>query len=221
MRKLVAFTLPMAVFVTLLGLTSAGNRPETGSWFSYPAYWIYPAQTAVCGALLLWFWRDYEFRPPRKIWFAVGIGLVVFAVWIAPQQFLEFAPRTVGFDPEFFAKGSTLYWITVLLRFLRLVVVVPLVEEIFWRGFLLRYLISEKFTTVTIGTFSWVSFLVVTLAFGFAHSRADWIAALLCGALYNLVVYRTRSLASCVIAHAMTNLLLGLWIMQTRQWGFW
>jgi hypothetical protein len=221
MRKLVAFTLPMAVFVTLLGLTSTGNGPETVSWFSYPAYWIYPAQTVVCGALVLWFWRDYEFQPPRKIWFAVGIGLVVFAVWIAPQQFLGIAPRTVGFDPEFFGKSSTLYWITVLLRFLRLVVVVPLVEEIFWRGFLLRYLISEKFTTVTIGTFSWVSFVVVTLAFGFAHSRADWIAALLCGVLYNLVVYRTRSVASCVIAHAMTNLLLGLWIMQTRQWGFW
>ena len=221
MRKLVAFTLPMAVFVTLLGLTGAGNRPETVSWFSYPAYWIYPAQTAICGALIFWFWRDYEFQAPRKIWFTVGIGLVVAAVWIAPQQFLGVAPRTVGFDPEVFAKGSTVYWITVLLRFLRLVVVVPLVEEIFWRGFLLRYLISEKFTTVIIGTFSWISFVVVTVAFGFAHSRADWIAAFLCGALYNWVAYRTRRLASCVIAHALTNLLLGLWVMQTRQWGFW
>ena len=221
MRKLVAFTLPMALFVTMLGLTSAGNRAGTIPWFSYPAHWIYPAQTAICGALVLGFWRDYEFQAPRKIWFAVGIGLVVFAVWIAPQQFFGAAPRTEGFDPEVFAKSSTLYWITVLLRFLRLVVVVPLVEEIFWRGFLLRYLISEKFTTVTVGAFSWISFLVVTLAFGFAHSRADWIAAFLCGALYNLVAYRSRSLASCVVAHALTNLLLGLWIMQTRQWGFW
>jgi hypothetical protein len=221
MRKLIAFTLPMAVFVTLLGLTSAGNRPETVSLFSYPAYWIYPAQTAICGVLVLWFWRDYEFRAPRRVWFAVGIGLVVFVLWITPQQFLGSAPRSVGFDPEIFAKGSPLYWMTVLLRFLRLVVVVPLVEEIFWRGLLLRYLVNEKFTAVTIGTFSWVSFLIVTVAFGFAHSRADWIAAFLCGALYNLVANRTRSLASCVVAHALTNLLLGLWIMQTRQWGFW
>jgi CAAX prenyl protease-like protein len=109
----------------------------------------------------------------------------------------------------------------VLMRFLRLVVVVPLVEEIFWRGFLLRYLINQKFTAIAVGTFSWLSFVVVTGLFGFAHSRADWIPALICGALYNLVAYRTRSLASCVIAHALTNLLLGLWIMQTRQWGFW
>jgi CAAX prenyl protease-like protein len=95
------------------------------------------------------------------------------------------------------------------------------VEEIFWRGFLLRYLVSERFSAVAIGTFSWLSFTVVTLAFGLAHSPADWVAALICGALYNVVAYRTRSLTSCVITHATTNLLLGLWIMQTRQWGFW
>jgi CAAX prenyl protease-like protein len=221
MRKLIAFTLPMAVFVVLLGMTGAGNRPETVSWFSYPVYWTYPAQTMICGALLFWFWREYEFKAPGKVWFALLIGVVVFVVWIAPQQFFGFEPRLIGFDPGLFVARPELYWSTVVLRFLRLVVVVPLMEEIFWRGFLLRYLISERFTTVAIGCFSWFSFVAVTLAFGFAHSRADWVAALICGALYNLVAYRTGSLASCVVAHGVTNLLLGLWIMQTRQWGFW
>ena len=221
LRKLIAFILPMGVFVVLLGLTGTGNRPEAVSWFSYPAYWTYPAQTVICGALLLWFWREYELRAPRKIWVALLVGLVVFAIWIAPQQFLRFPPRLTGFDPEVFAAQPGLYWATVILRFLRLVVVVPLVEEIFWRGFLLRYLVSERFSSVAIGTFSWLSFVVVTLAFGLAHSPADWVAAVICGALYNVVAYRTRSLASCVIAHATTNLILGLWIMQTRQWGFW
>lgn len=220
-RKLIAFTLPMAVFITLLAMSGGGNRPETVSWFTWPVYWIYPVQTAVCGALLLWFWRDYELGPPRKVWFAIGIGIFVFVLWIAPQQWFGFAPRLSGFDPEVFGKGSGLYWATVILRFVRLVVVVPLVEEIFWRGFLLRYLVHERFTAVAVGTFSWFSFVVVTFCFGFAHSPADWVAALICGALYNLVAYRTRSLASCVVAHGLTNLLLGLWIMQTRQWGFW
>jgi CAAX protease family protein len=220
-RKLLAFTLPMAAFVTLLGMTSAGNRPETVSWFAYPAYWTYSAQTAGCGVLILWFWRDYELRWPRQIWFAVVIGFIVFATWIAPQQFLGFGPRTAGFDPELLGKATPLYWAIVLMRFLRLVVVVPLVEEIFWRGFFLRYLVNQRFTAIAVGTFSWLSFAVVTVFFGFAHSRADWIAALICGVLYNLVAYRTHSLTSCVIAHALTNLLLGLWIMQTRQWGFW
>ena len=221
MRKLVAFTLPMAVFLTLLGLASVLRKPGAAFWLASPEYWIYPAQTLLCGAIVAWFWRDYKLSAPRKVWFALATGLAVFAIWIAPQQFFGFAPRLTGFDPDVFSAHSTGYWTTVVFRFLRLVVVVPLVEEIFWRGFFLRYLINERFTTVAIGTFSWLSFAVVTLAFGLAHSRADWIAAVICGALYNLVAYRTRSLASCVIAHAVTNCLLGLWVMQTRQWGFW
>lgn len=211
----------MAVFGLLLGVTGAGNRPETVSWLSYPAYWTYPVQTLVCGALLWWFWSDYQLGRPAKVWFALLIGVGVFVLWIAPQQFFGLEPRRVGFDPDIFAAQPGLYWGTVALRFLRLVIVVPLIEEIFWRGFLLRYLINERFTTVAMGTFSWLSFVVVTVAFGFAHSRDDWAAALVCGALYNLVAYRTGSLASCVVAHATTNLLLGIWIMQTRQWGFW
>jgi CAAX prenyl protease-like protein len=220
-KKLVAFTLPMAVFLTLLGLASMLRKPGADFWLASPEYWIYPAQTVLCGAVLAWFWRDYELGAPHRVWLALAIGVVVFAVWIAPQQFLGFAPRLTGFDPEIFGAHSAGYWTTVIFRFLRLVVVVPLVEEIFWRGFLLRYLINERFTALAIGTFSWLSFAVVTLGFGFAHSRADWIAAVVCGALYNLVAYRTRSLASCVVAHAATNCLLGLWVMQTRQWGFW
>ena len=129
-------------------------------------------------------------------------------------------PRLTGFDPEVFAAPAS----PVLVHG-PLPVSAPrrrrsLVEEIFWRGFLLRYLINEKFTEVPIGAFSWLSFAVVTVAFGFTHSPADWVAALITGALYNLVAYRTRSLTSCVIAHAVTNLLLGIWIMATGNGDF-
>ena len=110
---------------------------------------------------------------------------------------------------------------TIVLRFLRLAVVVPFIEEIFWRGFLLRFLINENFERVPVGTFSLVSFIVVTVGFGFSHASEDWIAALLTGALYNGVAYRTKKLSSCILTHAVTNLLLGLWIMKTKQWGFW
>jgi CAAX prenyl protease-like protein len=197
------------------------RKPGGGSWLAAPEYWLFPVQTLICSAVLIWFWREYDLRAPRKAAFAVALGLVVFALWIAPQQFFGFSPRLTGFDPEVFAAQPAMYWATILFRFLRLVIVVPLVEEIFWRGFLLRYLINEKFTEIPIGAFSWLSFGLVTVAFGFAHSPADWIAALITGALYNLVAYRTQSLMSCVVAHAVTNLLLGAWIMATRQWGFW
>jgi CAAX prenyl protease-like protein len=220
-KKLVAFTSPMALFLGLLALSSVVRHTGAAFWLGSPEYWIYPAQTLLCGSVVLCFWREYEFRSPRKLWIALLIGLVVFAFWIAPQQFFRFEPRRSGFDPEVFGTGSSVYWAVVALRFLRLVVVVPFVEEIFWRGFLLRYLVNERFTTVAMGAFSWLSFAVVTLGFGLAHSRADWVAAVICGGLYNLVAYRTRSLSSCVIAHAVTNCLLGVWVMQTRQWGFW
>ena len=211
----------MAVFLVLLGLDSVLRKGGGGFWLNSPEYWIYPVQTTFCGALIVWFWREYQFHAARRILFTVAVAFLVFALWIAPQVFLGFAPRFIGFDPGIFAGQPAAYWVTVVVRFLRLVVVVPLVEEVFWRGFLLRYLVREKFQTIPVGTFSWLSFAVVTIGFGLAHSPADRIAAMMAGALYNGVAYRTKSLASCVLAHAVTNLLLGLWIMKTRQWGFW
>lgn len=220
-RKLAAFTLPMAAFLIPLALGRAIRRVDGAFWLDFPEFWIYPVQTILCGALLIWFWREYQLRAARRIVFTGAVALLVFAIWISPQALLGFAPRLDGFNPEVFPGQPAAYWTAIVFRFLRLVLVVPLVEEIFWRGFLLRYFVSEKFYAVPIGAFSWPSFAIVTIGFGFAHLRADWIAALITGALYNCVAYRTKSMASCVLAHAVTNLLLGLWIMKTRQWGFW
>ncbi len=220
--KLAAYTVPMLAFVGFLGLVSVVKM--TGSdaaWLRAPEYWIYPLQTLVCGALLIWYRRRYELHRLAGIPFVVLVAVGVFVLWIAPQSFFGFAPRHEGFNPDLFAENAAAYWSTVVLRFVRLVVVVPLVEEIFWRGFLLRYFVNEKFDTVPFGTFSWLSFIAVTVGFMLVHSTPDWPAAAVTGALYNWVAYRTRSLSSCVLAHAITNLLLGLWIMATKQWGFW
>lgn len=219
--KLAAHVLPMALFLGSLALVSLLKTIGGAFSLDKPEYWLYPVQTLACAALLAWFWRQYEFHRLAGVLFTLGVAVLVFVLWISPQAFFGFAPRTDGFNPDLFAAQPTAYWATVLLRFLRLVVIVPLIEEIFWRGFLLRYFINEKFTTVPFGAFSWLSFGVVTAGFTFAHSSADWLAAAVTGALYNFVAYRTKSLSACVLAHAVTNLLLGLWIMQTKQWGFW
>lgn len=220
-RLLVAYAAPMLVFILLLAVGSVIRNPAAALWRSAPELWLYPFQTLVCAGLLIYFWRCYEFHPLRRALFTIAIALVVFLLWIAPQQLLRFPPRLIGFNPDLLAGSPTLYWSNLILRFVRLVVVVPLVEEIFWRGFLLRYLIAERFETVAFGTFSWLSFSVVSVAFCFSHSQPDWPAALITGALYNCVAYRTKSLSSCVLAHALTNLTLGLWIVATKQWGFW
>jgi hypothetical protein len=220
-RKFIAYTLPMATFLALLALVSFLHKIDNSFLLKSSEYWVYPLQTILCGALVAWFWREYHLRFPRGAWFAIAAGVAVFVLWIAPQQFLGFSARTDGFNPEVFAANPTAYWATVVFRFLRLVVVVPLVEEIVWRGFLLRYFIREDFDQVPFGTFSWQSFGIVTVAFTAAHSMSDWPAALLTGAIYNAVAYRTKNLSACVLTHAITNLLLGLWIMNTKQWGFW
>ena len=224
-RALWAYVLPFAVFMGGLALISlvqsfapAENAPL---WLAEPKYWVFPLQTILCGALLVWFWKAYEWGAKWYVITAVLTGLVVLALWISPQWLLGAEQRTDGFNPGLFAGSAALYWGTLILRFIRLVVIVPLLEEIFWRGFLLRYLIKEDFTKVSFGTFSWFSFGVVTVMFGLAHFGPDFIPALLTGAIYNLLAVKTRSLACCVLAHAVTNLGLGLYIMQTGQWGFW
>jgi CAAX prenyl protease-like protein len=219
-----AFIAPFVAFMLLLGI-SQGLQSIFGGGRLFllvsPQYWIYPLQTLVCGAILIRFWPLYQFSRPAKPVFTVLIALLVLVIWVAPQEFLGAAPRLDGFNPEVFKENPAFYSATLIFRFLRLVVAVPLLEEIFWRGFLLRDLISQDFTKVPLGTFSPLSFLVVTLLFGLAHFGPDFWPAILTGALYNLVAYRTRSLSACVLAHAVTNLVLGLYIMKTKQWGFW
>jgi CAAX prenyl protease-like protein len=92
-------------------------------------------------------------------------------------------------------------------------------EELFWRSWLLRYIISQDFKSVEIGRFTLPSFLIGTVMFGLEHNL--WLAGIMAGALYSLLLYRTKSLAQCIVAHAVTNLLLGIYVLQTGKWYFW
>lgn len=129
--------------------------------------------------------------------------------------------RIDGFDPSQFQEQPGLYWFELVARFLRLALVVPLLEEIFWRGFLLRFLINENFSEIPIGSYTPFANLAVCTGFMLEHSWPDYPAAIAAGLLYNIVAFRTKSLSSCVLAHALTNGLLGIWIISSHQWGFW
>jgi hypothetical protein len=213
----------LGFFIVLAAGWMVGHFGEGRAFwvFSEPQYWAFPVQTIVCTALLVRGWKDYELGAPRRPLFTVAIGILALLVWIAPQEWMGAARRDKGFEPEFFGAAGWPYMVNLGLRLVRLIVVVPLVEEIFWRGFLLRFLIHEDFTRVPVGTFSWRSFGIVTGGFCLEHQFPDWPAAIITGALFNLVAYRTRSLSSCVLVHAVTNALLGVYVLYTRQWGFW
>jgi CAAX prenyl protease-like protein len=218
-----AYLGPFLAFMGLLALGEIIGHLGEGfaSWFlAEPRYWIYPLQTIVCAFLLGRFWSSYRFDWQKGWFFGLLVGVLVFGIWVSPQWLFHTPPRNDGFDPGFFGQGTP-YWINSAVRVIRLVIVVPLLEEIFWRGFLLRYLIRDPFDQVPFGEFRWGAFLWVAGLFAAAHWGPDFWVALVTGALYNLVAIRTRSLGACVIAHALTNLLLGIYIFKTGQWGFW
>lgn len=223
-KALHAYVGPFALFLLGLALVSAVVHFAGKSdhlLLAKPAYWVFPLQTIACAIALVVFWKCYEFGSSRVVPLAIGAGLVVFVLWVSPQMLFGQPARLDGFDPTVFENDPALYWGTVVARFLRLVVVVPLVEEIFWRGFLQRYLVNERFQTVPFGKYTHLSFWGVVIGFTLVHSSADYPAAVLTGAIYGWLFVRTKTLLAPIVAHAVTNLALGLYIMKTGQWGFW
>lgn len=221
---LAAYTVPFLVFMAGLALVEAIRwlSGDTDSfWLKRPEYWVYPLQTVACGAAVIFYWKHYDFSG-RGGWFLAVIGgALALGVWLSPQILFGAAPRLEGFDPTVFSQSPELFWLTVLGRFARLVIIVPIIEEIFWRGFLMRYLIREDFWNVKLGTYAPLAFFGVAGVFMLAHTMADWPAAFLTGLIFNAIMLRTKNIPACILAHALTNLGLGLYIMRTGQWGFW
>jgi CAAX prenyl protease-like protein len=220
-RKTIAYVAPFVTFELLLAVSDLLEKAHDLPGGVSPKHLIFPLQTVVCALLVAWYWREYRLRAPRKLWLTLAIAAFVFVLWVCPQLLFHQPPRRDGFDIGVFAGQPLLYWTEIILRFLRLIVVVPALEEVFWRGFLLRYFIHADFDSVPFGAYSRMSNAFVALGFMLEHSWHDYPAALVAGVLYNFVAYRSRSLSSCIIAHAVTNALLGASIVTTHQWGFW
>lgn len=236
--------MPFVVFMALIPIPGwtlfFPENSELAWWWSSPELWVYPLQSIACLGLL-WFWRQhYPLRPIRGWVLAIGAGILGIAIWLAPValhtkfgiggdeswlRWLGFRERLDGFDPTLLDRQSNPVGsiLTLAFRFLRLVVVVSLVEEIFWRGFLMRWLIDtgNRWDRLPIGTFDWPSFVITTVLFAAVHQPADWGAALLYGALAGWVTIRTRNLGAVVLMHAVANLVLGIIIMKTGFWGLW
>ena len=112
---------------------------------------------------------------------------------------------------------------TIILRVIRMAIVVAFVEELVWRGFLMRYLVDmdKPFTATPFGTHSWRVFGIVTALVVVIHQPADYAVAVIWGALVYWVAVKTRSLAACVMMHGIANLILGIYILKTGHYGLW
>lgn len=209
----------VAPFVVFILLTYGGAH-----WPGAAHLW-YLAKTGVVGAMLWSLRRHYPElgwgRGPAN-WAIAGVaGVVVLVVWVAPERPL--APlmlgEPTGFDPYAFGLSAGLTWAVIGVRLLGASVVVPVMEELFWRSFLMRYLIDADFQRVALGTFSAFSFAAVAVAFGFEHHR--WVVGIFAGIAYGGLLVWRRDLFTCVLAHGVTNLGLGLYVLKTGQWSFW
>ncbi len=105
-------------------------------------------------------------------------------------------------------------------RFIGLAVVVPIIEEMFLRGFLMRFMTSENWWTLPLGAVSRNAIYAGTL-YGMLTHPAELLAAAAWFSLVTWLMLRTKNVWDCVIAHAMTNLLLGVWVVTTGEWHWW
>ena len=215
--------LPFVVY--LLGASLASRLPSV-----YPL--AYATVVVLVGAVTWMLLREHRIVVPHwHVGEAVFVGLVGIALWIGLSE-LGLEERVAAYLPGWLRPGSRVaynpfqdlaqplaVWGFVGLRMIGLVVLVPLAEELFWRGFLVRWLISAEWEEVPLGRFSAKSFLAVTLLFALAHP--EWLAAAVYCALLNGLLYWKRDLWSCIVAHAVSNFVLGLYILTTGDWWLW
>jgi len=192
------------------------NIPET------LRVWLYLPKLAVTGVLLLLFRKHYaeldyrELLRPGQLLLSLSVGVLVFALWINMDWALSSQMAPQGFDPNVLSSNRGLM---IALRCVGAIIVVPIMEELFWRSFLLRYLINSNFTTVAIGRLTWFSVIATCLLFGLEHHYV--FAGIMAGGFFTLTYWRTKSLAHCIVCHGVANLCLAIYVLATANWQFW
>lgn len=218
----VARIAPFAAFVVLLGLTSLLGR--TGAVDADDLRWLHLARGGAAALLLAFFWRRYvellaPARYPASEWLlAIGAGLAVFVIWIQlDREWATIGGGSVGFDPT--GPDGRIDPLIAGLRLASLALVVPVMEELFWRSFLLRWLDAPAFAFADPRRTSLRAFVLVAVMFALEHDL--WLAGLIAGIVYNWLYVRTGRLWVPIAAHAVTNGALGIWILSTRSWHLW
>lgn len=211
--------IPFLVFMALLALR--GYLPDS---LGVDARWIYGVQTLIVAALLAWYWRDYgelvrqNLPESREAGTAVVVGIAVFAIWVQlDAPWMQLGTATASFVP-LDGEGRPI-WPLIALRLAGATLVVPLMEELFWRSFLMRWVQHPGFERVDPQTVGVRAVVMSTFVFTLAHTL--WLAAVVAGLAYAWLYRRTGKLWTAVIAHAVTNGLLGVWVIATGRWEFW
>lgn len=223
--------LPFVVFLLV------GAIPAT--WFPGAQFWAYLAKTVVAGALL-WHFRS---RLPEMRWAfsvpALVVGVVIAVLWIGLEgriPGLEDLWRTAqgwfggkpGEPPKpadpwnpvaYFAANPALGWFFVAVRVLGRSLVVPAMEEVFYRSFVYRYIVNPRFLEVPLTARHLGAWAATSAMFGLAHP-GQWLQGILCGAAYQWLALRRGRLGEAMLAHAVTNLLISGYAIASNRWEF-
>ena len=158
---------------------------------------------------------------------SVLIGLAIFALWIVPDLLFPgyrhgilFENAVMGKLQNSLSENARQDLLVLALRSLRAVVFVPILEELFWRGWLMRWLISSDFHEVRLGSYTAISFWLVAILFAAEHGPY-WDVGLLAGIVFNLWMLRTRSLGDLILAHAVANGALCAYVIAAGKWEYW
>jgi len=208
------YWLPMVLF----GALTLAESYLDPAWF--PIAYIVKAVPVT--AALVRLRRPYaDLKYDRRVILpSVAIGLLVFALWVWIDKVVpypHFGSRS-AFDPTPL-QGSAWWPAFLAVRLYGLALMVPVMEEIFWRSFLLRYLTRTDFESLPVGTFSAFALLVMLAASAVAHP--EWLVAVLASLAYAVWLRRSRSLFGAILAHSTTNAALGAYVLRTGEWQYW
>jgi CAAX prenyl protease-like protein len=218
-KSILAYVAPFGVYLALLGIEHT---------FNLPVQYAYPVRCAVTLLVLLAFSRPaISLRPTAPV-LSIALGIAVFLIWIGPDALFGTGYRHFWlFENSVTGKAATNIqselrnnlWFLVI-RAGGSALLVPIIEELFWRGFLMRWMINPDFCKVPLGTYAPMAFWVTAALFASEHG-SYWEVGLAAGILYNWLVIRTRNLGDCILAHAVTNGLLAVYVIFGGYWQYW
>lgn len=218
MQTALPYILPFVVFLALLGAFPHLGLPPLADQI---------ARLVIVGGVIYAYSRQLlQFRFPfagQSILF----GILVFVVWILPDTLIPgyrqhwlFTNSITGSVSSSMPAAGLLDPTVLALRTLRAAVLVPILEELFWRGWLGRWLVDQDFEKVPLGKYTTSAMVLSALLFASEHGPY-WEVGLLAGLAYNYWLVRTRNLMDCMLAHGVTNLCLSIYVIATGKWEYW
>ena len=185
--------------------------------------WLYVIRIALVCACFIYFWRDYleiKIKPVLSDFLYASVsGFIVFVVWIFPYPvWLVAGVDATAINPT---QGQTqleaLIWFST--RIMGAVLVVPVMEELFWRSYIMRRYDGKDFLSVNPETLSGFAYVGSACLFALEHSL--WLPGLFAGLVYGELYKTYKNLWVPIFAHAVTNGLLGIWVIYTNNWQYW